>query len=208
MLGNRHSRRLLLVLFTIISLTLLAYITSDRFLSNNIIFADPTHSLVDNNTDESRVNISKTIDLEQPELSPHPRILVGVITILEKVERRTFLREFYNKNLSAPNIDVVFVIARQDDKEKIAQLNAERSEFNDIMYLEETTENMNGGKSYYFFKHAYESLIDSPYNYIIKTDDDSLIHLPHLAHRFETLPRFSLYWGREWYLYMGGTGIH
>jgi hypothetical protein len=151
----------------------------------------------------SKVN-KRTDTLVEPDQSPHPRILIGVITILEKASRRAFLRDFYATVLTAPNIDVRFIIGRQDDPVKAARLTAENDEFGDIMCLDETTENMNGGKSYYFFKQTYMTM--TPYVFVMKTDDDSLIHLPHLTARFATLPRFSLNWGREWYNYMGGTG--
>jgi hypothetical protein len=212
-LGSRLSRRLVLL-----SITLSTFFVLAIFSRNAAVDSEKINNPLTSIPDQPVMHMPPGIIIDPIERNNsipdksvlsnlNPRILIGVITILEKVDRRAFLRDFYKTRLTAPNIDVVFVIARQETPEKIAQLAAEQARFNDIMLLEETTENMNGGKTYYFFKHAYESLIDTPYAFIMKTDDDSLIHLPHLTHRFATLPLQSLYWGREWYNYMGGTGV-
>ncbi|CAG8606561.1 11564_t:CDS:1, partial [Scutellospora calospora] len=78
----------------------------------------------------------------------------------------------------------------------------EREAFQDIIILDDD-ENLNDGKTYYYFKWVTENLIKSEnnsmkeYDYIVKTDDDSFINLKNLALNLRPFPQYTenLYYG-------------
>ncbi|XP_039134348.1 uncharacterized protein LOC120271739 [Dioscorea cayenensis subsp. rotundata] len=65
---------------------------------------------------------------------------------------------------------------------------------NDIIILNNCTENMNSGKTYTFFS-SLPHILPHPYDYIMKADDDVFFQLPNLAASLLPLPRRDLYYG-------------
>ncbi|KAJ3185340.1 hypothetical protein HDU85_001390 [Gaertneriomyces sp. JEL0708] len=72
----------------------------------------------------------------------------------------------------------------------------ESQQYKDIMLLP-CEENMNGGKTYHYFKYVADTFGDDRYDFVMKGDDDVWWHLPNLEKRLSALPRLGTYFGRE-----------
>lgn len=142
-------------------------------------------------------------------------VLAGVFTLISRVERRRVLRDIYNdlrQNLPVNyNFLLRFVVGEPVNAAEEVILQREMVLHNDIIYLD-TPENMNHGKTYHFYHklssekqseqprqaHDFSNIHPhQPYDYVLKVDDDSYVHVPNLLHSlYQYSRRFGVYYGR------------
>lgn len=110
------------------------------------------------------------------------RLLLGVVTLWDKIERRHLLRQLYPLSLtsslngSSDTVRTIFVIGEPKTETARAILKWESETFGDIMILDGVDENMNAGKTYHFFKalHDWKVLYqDGGWTHVGKIDDDT-----------------------------------
>ncbi|KAJ3037823.1 hypothetical protein HDV00_001324 [Rhizophlyctis rosea] len=135
-----------------------------------------------------------------------PNILIGILTIASKIDRRDLIRSTYLR-ATPSGIDVKFVLGRIHNSTLARTVAGEQEQYGDIMILD-CEENMDEGKTFEFFHtvaHKYHnsnpppSAATSHYTYVMKADDDTYINLPSLQSRFSTLPKHHLYYGNDYY---------
>ncbi|KAH7854198.1 hypothetical protein Vadar_011303 [Vaccinium darrowii] len=128
------------------------------------------------------------------------RILLGVLTLPNKYERRQLLRLAYGtQSVAGAKIDVKFVfcnVTKDDERFTVA---LEIMRYDDIIILN-CTESMNEGKTYTYFSSLPEMLngsdrSDPPYHYVVKADDDTYFRFQALVDSLANLPREDLYYG-------------
>ncbi|KAJ3691359.1 hypothetical protein LUZ61_020523 [Rhynchospora tenuis] len=134
---------------------------------------------------------------------PDFRVLIGIITTPWTFERRHLLRHVYSKSLwPAKNVtdylNICFVICNgTNNEEKISMLELEMMAYDDIIVLN-CTETIVFSKTHSYFT----SLPDlfgrgRPYDYVMKTDDDTYLRLDALVASLRDKPRNDMYYGVE-----------
>ena len=110
------------------------------------------------------------------------RLLLGVVTLWDKIERRHLIRHLYPLSLkidgrgSSDVVRTIFVVGEPKTEAARAVLDWESRMYGDIMILEGVDENMNSGKSYYFLKSLHDWQIlyqDGGWTHVGKIDDDT-----------------------------------
>ena len=150
------------------------------------------------------------------------RLLIGIVTPWDTIERRHLIRHLYplslqNQSESCPFPDVVrtvFVICEPKSETAKSVLQWESDVFGDLMILNGVDENMNEGKTYNFFKALHDWDIlgqDGGWTHVGKVDDDTWylvfqkygtdqlrLVLPNiLTTLHELYPYNEVYYGRE-----------
>lgn len=142
---------------------------------------------------------------EYPEEIIKPKVLFGILTTADKLARRNLIRTTYFKQKPL-HIDFYFVVGKPDDDSRLLQLEYESKVYQDIMVLN-CTENMNEGKTFWYFTKAAEYDVD----YVIKADDDAWIQLHNWYKKIKEYPRDGVYFGRasdNWKFMVGmGYGL-
>jgi len=129
-----------------------------------------------------RSHLSDEVVAVEPD-STQVRLLLGVMTLWDKIERRHLIRHLYPLSLanasSAVASDVVrtvFVVGQPASDTARAILEFESRVYGDILILEGVNENMNSGKTYNFLKtlHDWQILYqDGGWTHVGKVDDDT-----------------------------------
>lgn len=114
--------------------------------------------------------------------------LIGVFSVADRVERRMLLRSSYMRHTLYP-IEFKFILGNTSSDVVLAEMNA----YNDVVVLPQK-ENMNEGKSFYFFQWAIAQSYH--HKFIAKMDDDVFFYAPNFLHRIRTLPNTNVYFGR------------
>ncbi|KAK4781328.1 hypothetical protein SAY87_017434 [Trapa incisa] len=139
------------------------------------------------------------------------RILIGILTLADQYQRRSFLRLVYRTQQVPANvqIDIKFVFCNLTKEEQRIWVALEIMLYDDIIILN-CTENMDLGKTYTYFSSLWELFKDEddqhsessssrrpypPYHYVMKGDDDTYFRLEKLAESLKPLPREDLYYG-------------
>ncbi|CAG8798415.1 31656_t:CDS:2, partial [Gigaspora margarita] len=164
--------------------------------------------------------INDTHTKPPPGVDQNLTIFIGIVTIYEKIEIRECLRKLYTHNNvalarylgvkeSPVTIRFIMGLAKDEYKDKLEE---ESKMYGDIVILN-ITENMNEGKTFEYFNWFAKHRKD---NYMVKTDDDSFIHLIHYYRDLQDLPRKRAYYGGVYggnnrddnsaYSYIGGAG--
>ncbi|KAG6516720.1 hypothetical protein ZIOFF_027193 [Zingiber officinale] len=91
-------------------------------------------------------------------------------------------------------VDVKFVFCKLTKVEQRFLVALEALRFGDIIVLN-CTENMSAGETYSFLSALPAALAPRRYDYVMKTDDDSLVLVEALATALRPLPRRDLYYG-------------
>jgi Galactosyltransferase len=134
---------------------------------------------------------------------PDFRVLISVFTTAWTFERRHLLRLVYSKSAwPAPNnvtdyFDLRFVICNVTNDEHITMVTLEIMHYGDIVVLN-CTENINEGKTYNYLSNLPDIFgHDRPYDYVMKTDDDTYLRLDALLESLRGKPRNDVYYGLE-----------
>lgn len=126
------------------------------------------------------------------------KILISKFTAWYNFDRRLILREIYRRFTRSLNpvdkVDIRFILGRpsltRTPADRIIEL--EQETYNDLLILD-VLENMNEGKSYEYFaalgKMQPDTLgeMERSYDYAMKLDDDSFLHLPNLLEKLRPL---------------------
>ncbi|XP_072953183.1 uncharacterized protein [Typha angustifolia] len=135
-------------------------------------------------------------DISKP---PEFRLLIAVMTMPDKYERRHLMRYAYSlqRNTTAAHIDIRFVFCNLTTEEQMLYVSLEIIHHDDIIILN-CTENLWDGKSYDFYTSLPAMLAGGghpPYDYVMKSDDDSYIRLDTLAEALRGKPKEDMYFG-------------
>ncbi|PIA26150.1 hypothetical protein AQUCO_09600008v1 [Aquilegia coerulea] len=128
------------------------------------------------------------------------RVLVGILTLPDNYERRSFLRLIYGtQSTLGAQVDMRFVFCNLTNENHKILVALEIMRYNDIIILN-CKENMDKGKTYTYFSSLPEIFDDPegpspPYHYVMKGDDDSYFRLANLVQSLRPLPREDLYYG-------------
>ncbi|XP_062200113.1 beta-1,3-galactosyltransferase pvg3-like [Phragmites australis] len=132
------------------------------------------------------------------ETPPEFSLLVGVLTMPKRRERRDIVRMAYALQPPAPagvaRVDVRFVFCRVDDPVDAALLSLEARQHGDVVVLN-CTENMNDGKTHEYLSSVPRLFAREPYDYVMKTDDDTYLRVAALADELQGKPRDDVYLG-------------
>ncbi|CAL5081575.1 unnamed protein product [Urochloa decumbens] len=133
----------------------------------------------------------------QPEPEPEFSLLVGILTMPSRRERRDIVRTAYA--LQPPptpraRVDVRFVFCNVTDPVDAALLSLEIKRHGDIVVLS-CAENMNDGKTYAYLSAVPRLFASTPYDYVMKTDDDTYLRVAELAKELRGKPREDVYLG-------------
>ncbi|KAK1601589.1 hypothetical protein QYE76_017262 [Lolium multiflorum] len=135
-----------------------------------------------------------TLTAPQPEF----RLLVGVLTTPKRYERRGIVRLAYALQPPTPayaKVDVRFVLCGVGidpvDRTLVA---LEAARHGDILLLN-CTENMNDGKTHEYFSSVPRTFSSEPYDYVMKTDDDTYLRVAAMAAELRSKPRDDAYIG-------------
>ncbi|XP_078168508.1 uncharacterized protein LOC144563007 [Carex rostrata] len=128
---------------------------------------------------------------------PDFRLLIGIITLPDRYERRHLLRTIYSLqtyNPATAHVDIRFVFCNLKTREQNVFIALEIMKFNDIIIMN-CTENMDDGKTYKFLSGVPDLYRDQPYNYVMKADDDAYIRLDSLVESLKDKSRVDMYYG-------------
>ncbi|PAN12560.1 hypothetical protein PAHAL_2G273300 [Panicum hallii] len=130
----------------------------------------------------------------QPE--PDFSLLVGVLTMPSRRERRDIVRMAYALQPPAARarVDVRFVFCSVTDPVDAALLAVEARRHGDVVVLD-CAENMNDGKTYAYLSSVPRLFASRPYDYVMKTDDDTYLRVAALAEELRGRPREDVYLG-------------
>ncbi|KAE8777779.1 hypothetical protein D1007_49409 [Hordeum vulgare] len=132
-------------------------------------------------------------DAPEPELS----LLVGILTMPKRRERRDIVRLAYALQPPPPagaRVDVRFVFCNVTDPVEAALVALEIMRHGDIIVLD-CAENMNDGKTYAYFSSVPRLFAAAPYDYVMKTDDDTYLRVAALVEELRPRPRHDVYLG-------------
>ncbi|KAK3124039.1 hypothetical protein QOZ80_8AG0639600 [Eleusine coracana subsp. coracana] len=137
-------------------------------------------------------------------------LLVGVLTMPKRRERRDIVRMAYALQPQPPagvaRVDVRFVFCNVTDPVDAALLALEIQHHADVLVLN-CTENMNDGKTYAYLSSVPRIFASSPYDYVMKTDDDTYLRVAPLAEELRGKPRDDVYLGYGYPMpFMHGMG--
>nr|CAD1827414.1 unnamed protein product [Ananas comosus var. bracteatus] len=129
-------------------------------------------------------------------VKPDLRLLIGILTLPDSYERRQLVRHAYSlgQPAHAAHVDVRFVFCNLTKEEQRVLVGLEIMQYDDIIILD-CQENMDGGKTYTFFSSLPRLFADAPYDYAMKTDDDTYVRVANLVGALNSKPRESLYFG-------------
>lgn len=132
---------------------------------------------------------------EEPE-AQELSLLVGVLTMPRLRERRDIVRTAYALQPRTPGarVDVRFVFCSVTDPVDAALLSLEIQRHGDVLVLD-CAENMNDGKTYAYLSSVPRLFAANPYDFVMKTDDDTYVRVPALVDELRTKPRDDVYLG-------------
>ncbi|CAL5088221.1 unnamed protein product [Urochloa decumbens] len=145
-------------------------------------------------------NASSTAAAAGTTAPPRPEefsLLVGVLTMPSRRERRDIVRMAYAlQPPAAPRarVDVRFVFCNVTDPVDAALVAVEARRHGDILVLN-CTENMNDGKTHAYLSTVPRIFSSTPYDYVMKTDDDTYLRVAALAEELRGKPREDVYLG-------------
>lgn len=154
------------------------------------------HPLSSNNCNSSPASLSDE-SVTTSAAKPDFRLLIGIITLPDRYERRHLLRTIYSLqtyNRATADVDIRFVFCNLKTREQQVFIALEIMRFNDIIIMN-CTENMDNGKTYKFLSGVPGLFADRPYNYIMKADDDAYIRLDSLVESLKDKSRVDMYYG-------------
>ncbi|KAF0911343.1 hypothetical protein E2562_008231 [Oryza meyeriana var. granulata] len=129
---------------------------------------------------------------------PELRLLVGVLTTPKRYERRNIVRLAYALQPAVPaavaQVDVRFVFCAVTDPVDAQLVALEAMHHGDTLVLN-CTENMNDGKTHEYLSSVPRLFADAPYDYVMKTDDDTYLRVAALVDELRPKPRDDVYLG-------------
>ncbi|WVZ65057.1 hypothetical protein U9M48_014479 [Paspalum notatum var. saurae] len=136
------------------------------------------------------------VETSEPPAAAEFSLLVGVLTMPSRRERRDIVRAAYALQPPArgARVDVRFVFCNVTDPTDAALVAVEARRHGDLLVLN-CTENMNDGKTYAYLSAVPAIFAADPYDYVMKTDDDTYLRVAALADELRGKPRGDVYLG-------------
>ncbi|KAL5206794.1 hypothetical protein ABZP36_035003 [Zizania latifolia] len=130
---------------------------------------------------------------------PEFRLLVGVLTTPKRYERRNIVRLAYALQpppvpAGVAEVDVRFVFCAVSDPVDAQLVALEAMRHGDIVVLN-CTENMNDGKTHEYLSAVPRLFASTPYDYVMKTDDDTYLRVAAMVDELRSKPREDVYLG-------------
>lgn len=124
----------------------------------------------------------------------HREVLYGVFSTADKMQTRNAARQQIHCNLNSIGHHTIFVIGTPRTEREYTILHEEQRLYGDIFILT-CEENMNGGKTYTYFKEAMETF--PCFNFYAKVDDDTAFAPDKLSAKLRSMPNdMALHIGR------------
>ena len=189
--NSGHVVKMVLVV-GLVSLIYTCLVANPAF-SQGVAMSYSRDSTVCNCSAESRLQESSATLTPDNAPKANMSILLGVLTMASKVERRNIIRLAYGvQRTEVADVTLKFVIGKpKNDEEKLA-VGLESLQYGDIIVLN-CEENMNNGKSFMYFSTI--AAMGFHYDYVMKLDDDSYVRTDNLAKSLAPLSRTDLYYG-------------
>ncbi|CAN6217753.1 unnamed protein product [Urochloa humidicola] len=146
------------------------------------------------------ISVAAPANASPPTTQPEPEfsLLVGILTMPSRRERRDIVRMAYALQPPATHfaarVDVRFVFCNVTDPVDAALLALEIKRHGDVVVLD-CAENMNDGKTYAYLSSVPRLFASTPYDYVMKTDDDTYLRVAELAGELRGKPREDVYLG-------------
>ncbi|XP_020110459.1 beta-1,3-galactosyltransferase pvg3-like [Ananas comosus] len=154
--------------------------------------------------------LSSSSSTPSPPPDPEFRLLIGILTLPNRYARRHLLRHVYSLQQptspsSVARVDVRFVFCNVTDEVDATLVALEAARYGDVVVLG-CDESMNTGKTYTFFASLPDMLDGdggdgsttsrrAPYDYVMKTDDDTYFRLDRLVTSLRGQPTEDFYYG-------------
>ena len=146
---------------------------------------------------KKKASVVVAADADAETTTPELSLLVGVLTMPSRRERRDIVRMAYalQPPPSPPaRVDVRFVFCNVTDPVDAALVAVEARRHGDVLVLD-CTENMNDGKTHAYLSSVPRLFADAPYDYVMKTDDDTYLRVAALVEELRSKPRHDVYLG-------------
>ncbi|KAJ4813600.1 Hexosyltransferase [Rhynchospora pubera] len=140
------------------------------------------------------VKFTETRELTPPK--PTFRLLMGILTLPSRFERRSLIRLAYsNQQITGAHVDIRFILCNVTKEDEITLVSLEMMQYDDIIILN-CTESMNSGKTYTYFSSLPILFTgEDKYDYATKSDDDTYFILNNLIKSLEDKSRHDMYYG-------------
>lgn len=140
------------------------------------------------------VNYTESRDLTTPK--PTFRLLIGILTLPSRFERRSLIRLAYSTQpITEAHVDIRFILCNVTKEEEKTVVLLEMMQYDDIIILN-CTESMNSGKTYMYFSSLPKLFTgEEKYDYAMKSDDDTYFRLDNLVESLKDKPRHDMYYG-------------
>ncbi|KAL5973992.1 hypothetical protein ACLOJK_030652 [Asimina triloba] len=154
---------------------------------------------------KKQINLGNLVDLARPSLlrlsSPHGdtpnpsfRLLIGIMMLPDNYRRRDLLRQVYSiQSPGAAQVDVKFVFCNLTTEVQRVFVALEIMRYNDIIILD-CAEGKKSRKAYTYFS-SLPGMLDGPYDYVMKADDETYIRLERLVESLGPLPKREVFQG-------------
>lgn len=197
-----HGSSLCTPYLLLVPLGLLAVVLVLPSLGSSHVRSDSLGLLCRSADAESAYAVASSADeakaAQEARVQPEFSLLVGVLTMPNRRERRDIVRMAYALQPQPPagvaRIDVRFVFCNVTDPVDAALLALEIQRHGDVLMLN-CTENMNDGKTHEYLSSVPRLFASAPYDYVMKTDDDTYLRVAALAEELRTKPRDDVYLG-------------
>jgi Galactosyltransferase len=160
------------------------------------LFSNPTalHYIISTFDSRLPANYTESRSLSPPK--PTFRLLIGVLTLPSRFERRSLIRLAYSTQpITEAHVDVRFILCNVTTEEEKIMILLEMIQYDDIVILN-CTESMNSGKTYTYFSSLPKLYTgEDRYDYATKCDDDTYFRLDNLVKSLEDKPRHDVYYG-------------
>ncbi|XP_078156569.1 beta-1,3-galactosyltransferase pvg3-like [Carex rostrata] len=175
---------------------LLLFLLSILILSKICLYSNPSAHLylIPAFGSCQQANYTKSGDLTLP--TPTFRLLIGILTVPARFERRSLIRLAYSSQpITEAHVDIRFILCNITKEEEKTMVSLEVMQYDDIIILN-CTESMNSGKTYTYFSNLPKLFTGKDnYDYAIKSDDDTYFRLDNLIESLKDKPRHDMYYG-------------
>jgi hypothetical protein len=128
----------------------------------------------------------------RPHSRTHKKAFIGVLTTIERFNRRALIRSTYAL-LKPDDLDLFFVSCKtplMNEKGWRTLVQLEKKQFKDILLLD-CKENMNSGKTFNYIQTLSKTFTEKDYEFYVKTDDDTFLNLPKLEEKLNEFPSYG-----------------
>lgn len=138
----------------------------------------------------SRQSKSSETAEDQSIVKPTRKLLfVAFFSTVKEIERRALIRAIIKGNYNEEDVAVRFVMGQPHEDWEEEMMLLEQNAHGDIFMIP-VKENMEDGKTFAFYEHLYrlnQKGVEPRYDFVLKTDLDSFVHIGNFAKRVTEL---------------------